>query len=184
LDDSLQYDLAGYIGNLELADNLRKSDSLLLMIDQMVKDEPRLKYAPRIGFFTFASLLKTNMHKAYEYGKVLMVTPTYEDPDYEDITYPIELYSNKLKLPSEIYQLGAEAYQAEIDQVAYPELVNIPRLYDQMANCCWRATYQSKAIDAEQKAIEALKRKKNFSEVELAEYKSRLQLYKNVPDFR
>jgi thiol-disulfide isomerase/thioredoxin len=179
LDDSLQYDLAGFIGSLERVNNQRKSDSLLSMIDQMVRGEPSLKYAPRIGFYTFASLLRTNPRKAYEYGKVLMVTPAYDDPEYEDITGPIALYSNKLKLPSEIYQLGAEAYQAEIDQVAYPELVNIPKLYDQMANCCWHASDQSKAIDAEQKAIEALKRKKDFSEADLAEYKSKLQLYKN-----
>lgn len=179
LDDSLQYDLAGYIGSLERADNRRKSDSLLSMIDQMVSAQPGLKYAPRFGIFTFASLLKTNPHKAYEYGKVLMVTPTYGDPAYEDITVPIALYSNKLKLPPAIYQLGAEAYRAEIDQAPYPELVNIPRLYDQLANCCWRAGDLSKAVGAEEKAIEALKRRKNFSGADLAAYRSRLQQYKN-----
>ena len=178
LDDSLYYDLAGYIGDIETADNPRKWDSLLLMIDQMVRNEPKLRYAPRMAFYTFASLLKTDLRKAYEYGKELMVTSTYEDPDYANIFDPIKLFSTKLELPPEIYQLGAEAYQGEIDQVAYPELVNIPRLYDQMADFCWRATDQFRAIAAEQKAIDVLQSRKNFSEVDLAQYRSRLERYK------
>jgi thiol-disulfide isomerase/thioredoxin len=178
LDDSLHYDLAGYIGDIETADNPRKWDSLLLMIDQMVRDEPKLRYAPRIAFYTFASLLRTDLRRAYEYGRELMVTSTYEDPDYANIFGPITLFSTKLKLPPEIYQLGAEAYQGKIDRVVYPELVNIPKLYDQMADFYWRATDRFKAISAEQKAIDVVQSRKTFSEVDLAQYRSKLEQYK------
>jgi hypothetical protein len=148
------------------------------MIDQMVRDESKLRYAPRIAFYTFASLLRTDLRKAYEYGKELMVTSTYEGPDYANIFGPITVFSKRSELPAEIYQLGAEAYQGEIDQVAYPELVNIPKLYDQMADFCWRAKDQFRAIQAEQKAIEVLQSRKNFSGVDLAQYRSRLEQYK------
>jgi hypothetical protein len=56
-----------------------------------------------------------------------MVTSTYQAPDYHLIYGAIDFYSDKLHLPAEIYRLGAEAYQAEIDHRAYPEAVSISR---------------------------------------------------------
>jgi thiol-disulfide isomerase/thioredoxin len=80
LDDSISFDLFVLNGDSEKPDDLGRPDSALLLINKIIKDEPQLKYAPRIAFYTFASLLKTDMHKAYEYGHVVMVTSTYADP--------------------------------------------------------------------------------------------------------
>jgi thiol-disulfide isomerase/thioredoxin len=180
LDDSLNYELIRYTGNPNKQDNFGKPDSALIAINKIISKEPKLKYAPLIAFNTFSALLKTDLHKAYEYGKVAIVTSTYEDPSAFAINGAIEFYSDKLYLPVEIYQLGAEAYQIEIDQYPYPELVNISRRYHKMAECYWRANDKSKAIDAEQKAIESLKSKKDFSKTILAELESRLQQYNSM----
>lgn len=49
-----------------------------------------------------------------------------------------------------------------------------------MAEWYWRTNQKSKAIDSQQKAIEALKTKKNFSNQDMAAFKSRLEQYKNM----
>jgi len=107
----------------------------------------------------------------------VMVTPTYEEPAYGSIYNVIDTYSDKLNIPPEIYQLGAEAYQADIDLIPYPEIVNTPKLYHKMAALYWRANEQLKAIDAEQQAINILKSKKDFSMADLSVYESQLQRY-------
>jgi hypothetical protein len=180
LDIATSDQLNTYVGDAFKPGDLGKPDWALLVINEIITNEPKLKYAPRIAYHTFSSLLKTNPHKAYEYGKVAMVTSTYEDPAYYAIIDAIKWYSDKLNLPAEIYRLGAEAYQTRIDQIPYPELVNIPRLYNNMAEWYWRANDKSKAIDAQQKGIEALKSKKDFSKTDLAAFESRLQQYKKM----
>jgi hypothetical protein len=147
----------------------------------MIDREPALKYAPRTANNIFSSLLKLNsFEEACKYGKIAMITPTYDEPPYGFIIGNIEWYSDKLNLPIEIYQLCAEAYQAKIDQIPYPELVNMPRLYNKMAAWYWHVCNKSKAIDAQQKAIEVLKSRKDFSVTEMAALESRLQEYKKL----
>ena len=180
LDRELNYQLITYSGDAFKQDYLGKPDSALLAINEIIRKEPKLKYAPLIASHSFSSLLKTNPHKAYEYGKVAMVTPTYEDPAYGSIIGQIDWYSDKLNLSAEIYHLGAEAYQAQIDQIPYPEIVNIFKQYNKMAEWYWRANDKSKAIDAQQKAIEALKSIKDFSATEMAAFESLLQRYKKM----
>lgn len=154
--------------------------SALLAIDEIIRKEPKLKYAPLIAYNTFSTLLKTNPHKAYEYGKMVLVTPSYEEPALSSIINAVSWYSDKLKLPAEIYQLGAVAYQTKIDQTSYTQIVNMPKLYNKMAEWYGRAKDKSKAINAQQKAIEGLKRKKNFSATEMAAFEFQLQLYKKM----
>lgn len=180
LDDSARKELNGYVGDAYKQDYIGKPDSALLMINEIIRKEPKLKYAPFIASHTFSSLLKTDPHKAYEYGKVVLVTPTYEAPAYYAIIGSIMWYSDKLALPAEIYKLGAEAYQVKIDQIPYPEIVDISSLYHKMAKWYWRAKEKSKAIEAEQKAIEALKSEKGFSKEDMAAFESRLQQYKKM----
>ncbi len=156
LDDSLKFELMRYEGDPCLGGDRGKPDSAILMINEIVKNEPGLKYAPFIASCTFSSLLKTDPHKAYEYGKVAIVTSTYDEPPYDVIIGNIEWYSDKISLPAEIYQLGAEAYQMEIDHFPYPEIVDAFKYYNKMAEWYWRAGNNSKAIEAEQKAIETL----------------------------
>jgi hypothetical protein len=132
---------------------------------------------------TFTALLKTDPHKAYDYGKVMLVTSTYCEPAPWVISENIETYSDKLKLPAEIYQLAALAYQVEIDQsIIFPEIASLPKLYDKMAASYCRANDKLNAIDAQQKAIEALKSKKYYiSRTDnLAAFESKLQQYKNM----
>ena len=178
LDDSLNYELLRYDYDMKRPSTPAKPDSTLLAIDEIVRNEPRLKYAPFIAYRTFACLLQTNPHKAYEYGKVAIVTPTYGEPAYDAIIGGILTYSDKLKLPKEIYQLGIEAYQAKIGFVVYTETANMPKYYDDMAKWYWRMKDKSNAIDAQQKAIEALKKKKDFSKNDMTAFESRLQQYR------
>lgn len=178
LDREANYDLYPYAVNPLKEGDLGQPDSALLMINEIVGKELRLKYAPMIASWTFSSLLKSNLQEAYEYGKVVMVTATYEEPAYSSIYHAIDFYSNKLSLPSKIYRLGAEAYQAEIDQIPYPEIVNTQKLYHKMAAFYWRANDKYKAIDAEQKAIEILKTKKDFSKKDLLVYQTQLEQYR------
>ncbi|HTI88965.1 MAG TPA: TlpA disulfide reductase family protein [Puia sp.] len=178
LDDSVGDELRDYRVEVE-KQYFEKSDSLLLeRINEVVKKEPELKYTPNIAAFTFNLLLKTDAKKAYEYGKVLRVTSTYTIPPYYIIFNSIKSFSEVLKLPPEVYELGVEAYQARIDFAA--NTVNLPSAYHIMANWYWRAQDISKAIETEEKAIEELKTKKSVSADSIAAFESQLQQYKNL----
>ena len=179
LDLNAHYELANYWADPLKPDDLGKPDSALFLINEIVTKEPLLKYAPFIAYQTFAALLKTNPPKAYEYGKAVMKESTFEYP-YDAIIPAVESYADKLNLSAEIYQLGAEAQQVEIDEIPYPENVNLAVRYNQMATWYSRANDKSKAIDAQQKAIEALKARKSFSATDLEAFESRLQQYKNM----
>jgi thiol-disulfide isomerase/thioredoxin len=180
LDDSLRFELMRYDRDSFKPGSYDKPDSTLLLIDEIISKEPKLKYAPWVAFKTFSCLLQTNPNKAYEYGRLAIVTRTYDDPPYDFIIDDINLYSHELSLPAKIYELGAEAYQAQIDHYPYPELVDLSKPYYKMAEWYWRANNKSKAIEAQQNAIEALKNKKGFSVADMATFKSRLQQYKNL----
>lgn len=180
LDDSLRWELVRYSGDYYKQDYIGKPDSALLMINEIVRKEPKLKYAPYMADFTFSSMLKTNPYKAYEYGKLVIVTPTYEEPAYSVIINDISYYSDKLNLPAEIYGLGAEAYQIEIDQLTYPELVDLPRYYYRMAVWYGKAKNKSKAIDAIQRAIQELKNEKSFSKRDMSAFELLLQQYEKM----
>ena len=164
LNDSLNYELMKYAGDANKPGDIGKPDSALLFIAEVIRNEPELKYAPFIAYNTFSALLKTDLHQAYKYGKEVLVASTFEHPAHEAIIAAIEINSDKLNLSPGIYQLGAQAYQMRINQTPYPELANIPKLYHEMAEWYWRANDKSKAVDAEQKAIEALKGKNGASE--------------------
>jgi len=138
--------------NYKLND-IGKPDSVLFVINEMVKKEPNLKYAPVTASFTFSALHRTDPHKAYEFGKKVMVTPTYQEPAYDFIIGAILDDSRKLKIPAEIYRLGAECYQAEIDYAPYPELFDVPRKYRKMARWYNLAGDKLEAKKAEQKAL-------------------------------
>jgi thiol-disulfide isomerase/thioredoxin len=95
LDDSLYYELQNYADDPYKPGDLGKPDSALLVIKEIIRNEPKLEYAPHIAYQTFSSLLKTDPHKAYEYGKVVLVTPTYEDPACDVIKGAVIWYSDK-----------------------------------------------------------------------------------------
>ncbi len=159
LEDSVRDQLNSYVGDPGKQYDPGKPDSALLLIDEIIKKEPKLKYAPAIAFHTFSSLLKTDPAKAYVFGREVLINPSYRGTDYTNITYPIEWYTEKtslLTLPPEIFELGADAYQAAIEQDP-PSGSKLPQTYMKMVDWYWRAKNKAKAIEAAQKAIEAMK---------------------------
>ncbi|MGB8194101.1 MAG: TlpA disulfide reductase family protein [Chitinophagaceae bacterium] len=179
LDSEAYYELIRFRHDPYKPQELRDPDSVLLIINEIVKKEPGLKYTPTIAFQTFVALLKTDPQKAYEYGKVVLVTPTYTEPAWPQIRAAVKMYADKLNLPAQIYRLGAEAYRAEIDHIAFPENVDLYKYYNNMAILYWRANDTLKAIDAQQKAIADMKNRKSYSSATLAEYEAKLQQYKS-----
>lgn len=164
LENSVRDKLNSYVGDPNNRHDLGEPDSSLLLIDEVVKKEPKLKYAPTIAFHTFSSLLKTDLHKAYAYGNAMLVTPSYRGTEYDNIIYPIVWYAEKtnlLTLPAEIYELGAKAYQAKIDQSSL-SATNLLQTYMKMADWYWRAKNKIKATEAAQKALEVMKSVNEF----------------------
>jgi hypothetical protein len=160
--------------------DLGKPDSILVTLGKIVAHEPRLKYAPSIAVASFIALLKTDPHKAYEYGKEVIVTPSYEEPAAHLIASAVQGYENRLKLPPEIFSLAAEATQLDIDQIVYPENVDVAKKYNMMAAWYWRANETQKAIAAQQKAIATLKTQSNFTIERLAALEKKLEEYATV----
>jgi thiol-disulfide isomerase/thioredoxin len=179
IDMEAHYRLMPYLGKSYAPDDMGKPELVLMAINSMVINEPKLKYAHRIAYQTFASLLKTDMKKALVYGKESIKQPGYRYPGSYSIFLAIDWYSDKLKLSPEIYCLGAEAYRDFIDRIPYPEPGELHYMYSKMADWYSRANKRSKAVKSIKKAIEDLKSMKDFSQEDLAAYESRLQLYKN-----
>jgi thiol-disulfide isomerase/thioredoxin len=180
LDDSLNYDLMNYLPKRYKPNDQGQPDSALVFINKIITDEPKLKYAPFIANTTLIALFKTDLEKAYNYAKELMVNPTYEDPPYKFIYGQIEYYRGKKKLPVKFYQLGAEAYKTELEAVVYKELVEMHNRYSKVAYWYWRAEDKLNALIFQQKAIDALKNTKDFSKTEMAALEKKLQQYKTM----
>jgi thiol-disulfide isomerase/thioredoxin len=176
LDKNTYYDLVKYDPDPLKPNDLGKPDSILLAIDKLVKAEPLLKYMPSTAAATFFALLETNPHKAFAYGQEMLLASTYERPLNYIIYGSIDYHSKITNLPAEIYRLGADAYQSEINK--YPEESNMPGIYHKMAAWYWRGHDKAKAIAAEQKAIRALKEKIAFSATDMAAFQSSLRHYK------
>jgi hypothetical protein len=188
LDDSMNYELVefnGY-GSRKQGLTIEESemdpgmpDSALFHINQIVQKEPRLKYFPLIVFNTLYSLLKIDLLKAYEYAKNVLAKNEYTDePPSSSIINAIEACSYRYRLTPDIYRLGAEAYEAEINQYTYPELINIPKHYHETAWWYWLAKNKTKAVEAEQAAIDILKSRESILPSELSLYNTQLELYK------
>jgi thiol-disulfide isomerase/thioredoxin len=181
LDDSLTNELK-FAPNGDYRSDSWKRDSALLLINEMAKTEPLIKFTPRIAYQIFSILLRTDMKKAYEYGKKVIATTTYEKPAVYIIRGVIEDLSEKINPTPEIYQLGIDAIRLEIDEdlSCYPEIINIYKRYYKMAEWYYRIGNKSRAIETQEKAIEALKSKKNFSTKDLTAYESRLKQYRSM----
>ena len=139
-------------------DRIRISpDSILIVTEDMVKNVPHLKFLPIFIANIFPALLQTDPEKAYNYARQVMVTHTYYDePPYLLLIQKIEEYSDQLKIPENIYRLGAECCQAWIDDDPYPELGKTSDTYKRMANLYRHAGDLQKAAEAEQKALDFL----------------------------
>lgn len=134
-------------------------DSVLIIMNAEIKKYPQLKYAPATVNSLFKALLKVDPNKAYEFGKQVLTTSTYTDPDYTDIIDDIRRYTGKKKLPPKIYELGARARQMWINYVVYPQLVDISSQYHKMAAWYKLAGNYQRANWADKKALELSKKR-------------------------
>jgi thiol-disulfide isomerase/thioredoxin len=157
----------------------KKPDMALFVINSLVVGEPNLKYTPSVAYVTLAALLNTDQHKAYEYGKELMTKISMDGPACDIVINVISTWADSLELTPEIYQLGAEACQRYIDLLPYPENISMHKEYSRMAGWYARANKRAKAVKAQEKAIEELKRKKDFAATELQELELKLSQYRN-----
>ncbi|HEU4634219.1 MAG TPA: hypothetical protein VFS22_09555 [Flavisolibacter sp.] len=173
LDDKVAEALNPYMGHPG------KPDSAILVIQKILNEHPELKYAPRLGHFYIYSLVKTDTEKAYRYGKELMAARMPDDPPYQSISDAVYYITEvaKKEVPGKLYELGAEALQAQIDN--YPWSMDIPVTYDNIAAWYFRAGRRDKAVEAEEKAIEAIK-KNMVTKAALPVLETKLQNYKRI----
>ena len=115
-------------------------EGALAKIATLVKANPKLKYAPKVGNFTFWSLVKTDPLKALEYGRAWL--SANDEPSYSVITDAI--YGRK-GLPSALYVFAADAYQAQLDK--YPWSMDFQATYRSMAALYELAGEKEKATD-------------------------------------
>jgi thiol-disulfide isomerase/thioredoxin len=156
--DTLDYSLIAkthrYQGKYNNTNDLGFPDSTLMVVDEMVKKEPKLKYASWVVSYTFNALLITDPHKACEFGKQVMVLSHNGWSTCGSIIGGIRDGLRKLPMPKEIYLLGAECYQAKIDQTPpYYTAGGMAEQYHNMADWYRLGGDKLKALAAEKKAI-------------------------------
>lgn len=145
-----------YNDNRYLTDYYGQPDSSLLLINKVVTSEPGLKFEKYIAVSTVYALLRKDADTAYEYIRMMMAQ---KNPEYAVIINAIRFYPYQTNtLPAKIFELGAEACQAQIDH--YPYTANVGKNYLNMADWYLLAGNKPKAKQAMRKAIKALKTKK------------------------
>lgn len=154
LDDSVASKVRSYQGKYSDLNDLGFPDSTLRVIDEVVKREPKLKYAPWVASYTFIALLRTDPHKAYEFGKQAMAAAPYELSACSSIIVDIRDELRKLPMPKEVYLLGAACYQVKIDRSPpYLSTGDMAKQYHEMAEWYRQGGEKVKAIAAEKKAL-------------------------------
>ncbi|WP_285010490.1 TlpA family protein disulfide reductase [Pedobacter faecalis] len=126
-------------------------DSILMILDEMVKHIPTLKYYGNFASFRFSALLETDQRRAIDFAREVLAYEQ-EDPSYLIFTASIEEEFDKLDMQEDIYRFGAACYQAWIDENPYPEYGNVPVKYKKMALMYRRAGDIEKAEEADRKA--------------------------------
>jgi thiol-disulfide isomerase/thioredoxin len=136
------------------SDFFGEPDSSLNLIKNIVLADPMMEYAPRIVFHKFSSLLKLNMSEALVYAEKVVSKQNPLDPAYFSIIGGIKSYEDKLSIPAELFQIGAEA------MIAYSE--RSPKNLLKIGEWYWRAGDKRKAIQYQKKAIKAMKKTKVY----------------------
>jgi thiol-disulfide isomerase/thioredoxin len=129
-------------------------DSVLIYINEMVRNIPALEFLPIFVARKFQALLQTDVLKAEDFARKAMHMPgVYDDPPYLLIVNNIEQASVKTQLPESIYKLGIECCQAWIARDPYPELGLVASTYKRMAGLYRQLGDSKSAAEAENKAI-------------------------------
>lgn len=156
----------------------------LQIIDKLIAQEPLLEKTSTILHFKLEALLDVDQAQALAYGtQMLDRNPAY---DMFDATVEvIDSFSKKSRLMPEIYILGAKSYQILISQMTYPELFDIPSMYNEIAHWYWLGANQAEAVASQEKAIALLssgqypsKLDATVMEDELAKFKSEILVSK------
>ena len=138
--------------------NLGLPDSILNVVDKMVSKEPELKYMPTMVRYTFSALLKTDVQKAYEFGQNAISLARYKENVRRSIIDDIRDDMKKFTTPKEIYLLGAECFQENINEYKHVSNDYLAEKYHEMAEWYRRGGDKPKAITSEEKAIEFWKK--------------------------
>ncbi len=146
----------------------------LAEIEKILSENPGLKYYPKLGNFTFWSLIKTDPDKAIQYAKEWFDFSDF--PSWKTVTDAVSnMVGRGVVLPKAIYELGAESFQAQIDN--YPTSMNIPVTYSEIAKLQFLAGNIDKAAAAQRRAIEEAKKSTTLSAPELLKYEEDLKKY-------
>ncbi|PKO99022.1 MAG: hypothetical protein CVU13_07810 [Bacteroidetes bacterium HGW-Bacteroidetes-8] len=147
----------------------------LAEIEKILLENPGLKYYPKLGHFTFWSLIKTDPDMAVEFAKEWFAINDF--PSWKTVTDAVmNMVGRNVKLPKAVYELAAESFQAQIDN--YPGSMNIPVTFNEIARLEYLAGNKEKAITAQVRAIEEAKRNVSFSPSELVKFEENLSNYK------
>ncbi len=148
----------------------------LAEIEKILSENPGLKYYPKLGHFTFWSLIKTDPEKAVQFAKEWFAASDF--PSWKTITDAVmNMVGRNIKLPESVYMLAVESFQAQIDN--YPASMNIPVTYNEIANLQFMSGNRDKAIAAQERAIEEAKKNPSFSPAEMAKYEETLSKFKS-----
>jgi thiol-disulfide isomerase/thioredoxin len=176
IDDSLYY---VYRRFEPYGQTIAKPDSALILIDQTLSAEPRLKYAPILATKRFELLLRTGQQdKAIVYGKELLLHPVYFDlwgRGFEEIISIIEINKTSLLLQKEIYLLGVEFYKKITNQFTVKtDPKYVAKIYGKMAQFYWDAGDSYNALEILKKAIASFASHNDISSIFATEYYSKL----------
>lgn len=164
---------------IDFLNRLKDDPNLTLAaVDSLIKKEPKLKHSPFIPFYIFSSLLKIDQSKAYDYGKLILTYKIDNQAHYPFLILKvIQFQAETSSLLPEIYSLGTDAYEKYL-LTENASISNLSNYYNDMAKWYWLASNKNKAIETQQKSIEALKSQKEYSTSELAARESQLKEYK------
>lgn len=180
LEDSLKYQLFPFRDDPDKPFNPDKADTTLSRVKKIVAAEPALQYAPVIAGFTFSALLIKDPSKACEFGRNAIAAPSFGEPLYGMFTDAIWKNSVRQNLPTTVFAFGAEACEAEIKSIPYPETVDMYKLYRNQAEFYWRAGNKPGAIAAGQTAVDNIKARKPAAAGELTALLAQLKKYKDM----
>jgi thiol-disulfide isomerase/thioredoxin len=148
----------------------------LTEIEKILAENPGLKYYPKLGHFTFWSLIKTDPGKAVTFANEWFAA--CQEPMWKTVTDAVSNMMERKELPAAIYELGASSYQAQLDN--YPWSMNFPRTHREMAKLYFKAGNKNKAVVMIEKAITEAKASAGFPAEELGKMQEDLKVYEKM----
>jgi len=125
--------------------NPGRPEEALKKIDELLVENPGLKYYYKTAHFTIFALVKLNDERVVDYCRVLFEAT--DDPPFKSVT---DAVINRPNLKPAIYLLAVEAYQQQLDR--YPWSMNFPETYKSMAKLYSQAGNEAKAAEYLKKA--------------------------------